>query len=115
MSRVVEIRDARTVVVQTNALTAVVILREVSIHPEDEAAAAAYLRRQLAGAWVYVENGDLYRSPDGLHINAAMRRRAWTGAIYLGEFDPGRAISKAPPAANERSSRPRSTPRRRRP
>ncbi|HET7705191.1 MAG TPA: hypothetical protein VFM36_03830 [Thermoanaerobaculia bacterium] len=86
MSRVVEVRDSRTVVVQTNGIAAVIELREVIVPRGDEPAAVGYLRRTLAGRWVYAENGDVYRSPDGLYVNDAMRRRAWLGATYLGEL-----------------------------
>lgn len=84
MSRVLEIRDSRTLVVDTKGVTSVVELRDVRIAPEDERVAADYLRRTVASRWVLVENGDVYRSPDGLHVNDAMRRRAWLGATYLG-------------------------------
>ncbi|MGZ8868258.1 MAG: hypothetical protein ACXW2P_07935, partial [Thermoanaerobaculia bacterium] len=92
MSRVIEVRDSRTVVVQSDGIAVVIELREVIVPKGDETAAVVYLRRALAGRWVYAENGDVYRSPDGLYVNDAMRRRAWLGATYLGElaFPAGR-------------------------
>lgn len=86
MSRVVEVRDSRTVVVQSNGIAVVIQLREVVVPNGDEPAAVEYLRRTLDGRWVYAENGDVYRSPDGLYLNDAMRRRAWLGATYIGEL-----------------------------
>lgn len=86
MSRVLEVRDSRTVVVESNGIAVVIDLREVIVPTGDEPAAVAYLRRTLEGRWVYAENGDVYRSPDGLYVNDAMRRRAWLGATYLGEL-----------------------------
>lgn len=84
MSRVQEVRNSRTLVVQTAGVTTVVELRNVKVRPEDEEAAADYLRRIVGDRWVLVENGDVYRSPDGLFVNDALRRRAWLGATYLG-------------------------------
>ena len=84
MSRVTEVRNSRTLVVETSGVPAVVELRNVVVPPDDEQAAADYLRRLVAGKWVLVENGDVYRSPDGLHVNDALRRRAWLGGTYLG-------------------------------
>jgi hypothetical protein len=89
MSRVVEIRDSRTIIVRRDGVEEVVSLNSVRVSPADEIAAARYLRKTLANAWVYIENGgDVYRSPDALYINDAMRRRAWTGMTLLSEADP---------------------------
>lgn len=124
MSRVVEVRDSRTVVVQSNGISLVIELREVTVPKGDEAAAVEYLRRTLAGRWVYAENGDVYRSPDGLYVNDAMRRRAWLGATYLGElaFPAARrsmthllgspAQPERPLAKRTKVARPRSTKKR---
>lgn len=87
MVRIVRIIDSRTIV----AGTTTVVLRGVEIPPAEERAAAEYLHRLLDGAWVYIENGDVYRSPDCLHVNAELQRHAWRsihGMRYLGEFWP---------------------------
>ena len=86
MSRVIEVRDSRTILVETAGNPVVVALRGVIVPQGDEIVASKYLRRALDGRWVFVENGEVYRSPDGLHVNGAMRRRAWLGATYLGEL-----------------------------
>jgi hypothetical protein len=129
MSRVIEVRDSRTIVVQSEGVAAVIALREVMVPSVEEAVAVAYLRRSLEGRWVYVENGDVYRSPDGLYVNGAMRRRAWLGATYLGELAfpaPRRSMTHvlgnvsqaAPPpakrakAASRHRARPRSPAKR---
>jgi hypothetical protein len=41
---------------------------------------------------VYAEDGDVYRSPDGLYVNGELQRHAWRsspGMRYLGVADPG--------------------------
>lgn len=120
MSRVVEIRDSRTVVVQTDGVDVVTELRDVAVPKDDEPAALEYLRRTLDGRWVYAEDGDVYRSPDGLHVNDAMRRRAWLGATYLGELAfpaSGRSMthvlgsSAAPPKKPSNRAAAKSRPR----
>jgi hypothetical protein len=86
MSRVVEVRDSRTIVVKTNEVVTVVKLRDVNVFPPEEGRATAYLRKTLDNRWVYNENGDVYRSPDALFINKALRQRAWLGVTFLGEL-----------------------------
>jgi hypothetical protein len=129
MSRVLEVRDSRTVVVQAGGIPIVVVLRGVIVPEGDEASAMEYLKKGLAARWVFVENGEVYRSPDGLHVNDAMRRRAWLGATYMGELafpdaaritplvgiKPGadraptkRAKTRSRPTPRPRSSRQRS-------
>ena len=121
MSRVVEVRDSRTIVIQTNDVVSVVTLRDVNVFPPEEARAVAYLRKTLANRWVYVENGDVYRSPDALFINKAMKQRAWIGVTYLGELylaDAPRSekppdVQKRAPAQNRPAAQKRATGRRR--
>ena len=86
MSRVVQVRDSRTIVVKTNEVVTVVKLRDVNVFPPEEGRATAYLRKILADRWVYIENGDVYRSPDALFVNKALRQRAWLGMTFLGEL-----------------------------
>ena len=108
MSRVMEIRDCRTIVVQTDGATATVVLRDLVVPSDEEPSAFAWLRQALANRWVLVEAGEVYRSPDGLHVNAAMRRRAWLGAIFLGTFDPGASVERPKPYADVRKAQRRS-------
>ncbi|HEX6178980.1 MAG TPA: hypothetical protein VF057_11520 [Thermoanaerobaculia bacterium] len=84
MSRVVSVESSNTIVVEAKGARTTVVLRDVAVATEDLAAATAYLRRALVNAWVYIEDGQVYRSPDGLHVNDALRRRAWTGATDFG-------------------------------
>ena len=107
MSRVIQVRDSRTILVETSGAIATVRLRDVNVPPIDEPVATNYLRRALAKTWVYIEDGEVYRSPDGLYINGAMKSRAWFGATYLGELDlgpPERKKPSPPPKRVERRS-----------
>jgi len=96
MSRVVAVTDSRTIVVETDGARSTVALKGVVVAAEEETAAADFLRRLVSGAWVLVEHGDVYRSPDALYVNAEMVRRAWRTAAnmrYLGESGPGVAAA----------------------
>jgi len=79
-----------------------VTLRGVAVPAEEEQAAAEYLHYLIGTAPVYVENGDVYRSPDALYINGEMAKHAWQSAhheTYLGELDLGpRTTSTRTPA-----------------
>lgn len=100
MSRVVAVTDSRTIVVETKGVRSAVVLTGVGVLSEEEMQAATYLRRTLSNAWVYVENGDVYRSPDGLYINGEMLRHAWRSGppmTYLGELDLGVRAKNLPP------------------
>lgn len=66
-------------------------LRGVDLPADEEPAAREYLQRLVGGLWIYVENGDVYRSPDALFINGEMARRAWKSGpkmTYLGPSFP---------------------------
>jgi len=113
MSRVVGVQDSRTILVEFAGRRSVVVLNGVAVVAADEASAADFLRRLLAGAWVLVEGGEVYRSPDALYINGEMIRHAWRTASnmrYLGESDPGPRTSAA--AAAPRKPKRVSTPAR---
>ena len=100
MTRVTRIINGRTIATEN----ATVVLLGVQIPPEEEGAATEYLHRLLDGTWVYVEDGNVYRSPDALYVNAEMQRRAWHAATnmrYLGESWP------APVVKRQASARPR--------
>lgn len=102
MSRVLAVRDSHTLIVQTNGVQYAVSMKGIDVGPEDEARAADYLRRLLANSWVLIENGDVYRSPDGLFVNGEIARRAWRTSPnmkYLGELNLGRR-AKGQPAGN---------------
>jgi hypothetical protein len=91
MSRVVAVTDSRTIVVEADGARSSVVLKGVAIEPDEEKVAVDFLRRLVAGSWVLVERGDVYRSPDALYINAEMIRRAWrtpANMKYLGQWDP---------------------------
>ncbi len=106
MTRVVGIINSHTIVVEHSTI----VLRGVDIPSGEEIAATEYLHRLLDGAWVYAEDGDIYRSPDGLYVNAEMQRHAWRtspGMRYLGEVNLG-PRSEAKVAAPRFKRAPRS-------
>ena len=93
-------------------------LRGVDLPIDDEPAAREYLHRLVSGLWIYVEDGDVYRSPDALFINGEMSRRAWrsgTKMTYLGESfpaPPSRASARAATNTTFRARSPRRPPHR---
>lgn len=99
MSHVIGVRDSHTIVADTNGVTATVTLKNVAVTPEEETRAAEYLRQVLGNAWVYIDNGDVYRSPDALFVNSDMNRHPWRTMRYLGQLDLG-ARAKGQPAGN---------------
>ena len=74
MQRLVRVVDATTLVVERDGLQTAVTLAAVDVPPARRAETVAYLET-MVGAWVLVENGDVYRSPDGAFLNAELRRR----------------------------------------
>jgi hypothetical protein len=121
MSRVISITDSRTLVVDTAGKRESVTLRGVDLAPDEEAAAVDFLRRLVSDTWVYVEKGDVYRSPDALFVNGEMIRHAWrtaTSMKYLGELDldarkktATRSVKTASPKLLAPPPRPRVTSR----
>ncbi len=121
MTRVIGVIDSHTIAIAGSK----VVLRGVDIPASEEIAATQYLRGLLTGAWVYVEDGDVYRSPDALYVNGEMQRHAWRtvpGMRYLGESYPGSrpraqtALRVKPPTRSARGAlpsrvRPRARPR----
>ncbi|MDP9360088.1 MAG: hypothetical protein M3P29_01415, partial [Acidobacteriota bacterium] len=104
MARFVRVTDSRTIVVEHNGgSTEVVHLVNVDIPPEDELAAREYIEQTLTGAFVYVENGKVYRSPDALFINRELAYGAYSAPSLkmrvLGEVNPGPRAQAAPRAA----------------
>jgi len=109
--RVARVIDSHTIALDGGAT---VTLRGVDIPPPDEAMAADYLRSLLGNCWVLVENGDVYRSPDGLYVNGQLITHAYRSTsrmTYLGESMPGPRTRTAAPAPATRGAAPRSAPR----
>ena len=99
MSRVIGVRDSHTLIVDTKGVVSTVAMKNVTIGADEEEAAAEYLRRVVANAWVLVDNGDVYRSPDALFVNGDMNRHPWRSMKYLGQVDLG-PRAKNQPATN---------------
>lgn len=100
MSRVLGVRDSHSIVVDTSGVVSVVTLQNVAVAAEEEADASAYLRQLIANTWVFVDGGDVYRSPDALYVNADMNRHPWRTMKYLGTLDLG-ARAKGQAAGNK--------------
>jgi hypothetical protein len=98
MARVLDVITSRQIRVEVAGQQSTVALTGVEISAEEESGATEYLHRLLDGTWVYVENGSVYRSPDGLYINGELQRRAWRASSnmhYLGISNPGPAKEPA--------------------
>jgi hypothetical protein len=97
MYRVVDVRDAQTLIIDRNGVAAEVRLAGVLVAPSEQPLAVTWLRDTLVSHWAMVENGPdgayIYRSPDALYVNGEIARRAYANArtpmVYLGEADPG--------------------------
>lgn len=125
MARVVNVIDSHTIRVELDGRRVSVALSGVVVSPSEEDAAIEYLHRLVDGAWVYIEDGNVYRSPDGLFVTGEMQRHAWWSTPnmrYLGLADPGPRTAAAkttavkPPSpgkAASRSESPRRAPVRR--
>lgn len=121
MARVVDVVDGHTVVVEENRARATVHLAGVAVPPDEDVAAAQYLRRTMSSGWVLIERDSrsgeawLYRSPDGLFINGELMRAAYrdggTRMIYLGESNPGPRRESASPRSATPKTRPAAKPR----
>jgi hypothetical protein len=115
MARVIDVKDARTLIVDRGGIAHEVKLGDVIIAPGDEAAAIGYLRSMLVERYVMLESGAhgesyVYRSPDALFINGELSRRAYlnppTKMTILGESSPG-PEHREPPPPKPRSGRRR--------
>jgi hypothetical protein len=93
MARFSKVIDSRTIVVERISGTEVVHLANVSIPAEDEQAARDYLAEKLTGSYLYIENGNVYRSPDALFINRELAYGAYASSSVtmrvFGEVNPG--------------------------
>jgi len=119
MARFSKVIDSRTIVVERTGGTEVVHLVNVAIPADDEQAARDYLEEKLTGSYVYVENGNVYRSPDALFINRELAYGAYASSSVkmrvFGELNPGprpqksaapvRAPMQVPRPAHRRSRR----------
>lgn len=93
MAQFVSAPDGHTIIVRRDGVDERVPLVNVFLAAEDEPAAREFLERRLAGKWVYVEDGNVYRSPDALFINRELAYRAYTAPQLqmrvFGEVNPG--------------------------
>lgn len=100
MARFSKVIDSRTIVVERTGMTEVVHLANVDVPAEDEQAARDYLAEKLTGSFVYVENGNVYRSPDALFINRELAYGAYSAPSLkmrvFGEINPGTHPPKTP-------------------
>jgi len=101
MARFVRVTDSRTIVIaHVGGPEEVVHLANVEIPAADEVAARAFIQQSLAGTFVYVEQGNVYRSPDALFINRELAYRAYATPglkmFYLGEVNPAPNAQPAP-------------------
>lgn len=117
MARFVRVTDSRTIVVDhIGGREEVVHLANVSVPAEDESAAREFIQQQLKGTFVYVENGNVYRSPDALFINRELAYGTYASSLkmhYLGIINPGpRAQTPVPRATPARVVVPPAPPRR---
>ncbi len=121
MVRVVDVRDARTLVIERNGARETVSLAGVAI--VDEQRATDLLRWNVVSTWVMVEphasGGYLvFRSPDALFINRELVLRGYARATefgiepdrnlavtYLGTLDPPRITSPSPGTSSGTSRR----------
>lgn len=96
-ARVSRVVDSRTIVLDNGTS---VTLRGVDVPADEESAAAEYLRTLVGNAPVYVENGDVYRSPEVLLVNEQMAQHPWRHhERYLGIAQPsGRTVAMPAPA-----------------
>lgn len=125
MVRFVRAVDGQTIVIDRNGTQVMVTLTGVRVQPEDQLAARAFLEHELTGAWLLVDGGNVYRSPDVFFVNRAMQQRGYINPgrpreTFLGEadFGPKSSGTTAPPTRSgprtyTRTSRRSSVPRRR--
>ena len=116
MVRVVRIADASTIVVERDGVQSPVPLAGIEITDHDHA--IAFLTWTIGSSWVMIDNGQVYRSPDALLINAELVKKGYarftspvapgdhTRIVYLGELDLGpRPAARAPASTPTRRAR----------
>ena len=125
MARVVRVKGPSTIVVAHDNVEREVVLTGIEV--TDPTNATAFLMWTIGSSWVMVENGQVYRSPDGMLINAELVKKGFarstasdvprTNAVYLGQVDLGpreKATGRAPakaPAPRAKPARPSPLPR----
>lgn len=121
MVRVVAISGPSTIVVERDGVRSTVQLSGIEVI--DAHNATALLRWSLGSSWVMIEAGQVYRSPDGMLVNAELVKKGFarfigadpfphTPAVYLGELDLGK---RPAPAAKAKAPVRRVQPARRLP
>ena len=114
MARFTSVIDSRTIVVERSGASEVVHLTSVDVPAEDEQAARAYLAEKLTGTFVYIENGNVYRSPDALFINRELAYGAYAAPgvkmQVFGQLNPG-SHPQATPRSAAPVRQPAQTPR----
>ena len=115
MARFTNVIDSRTIVVDRAGVSEVVHLTNVDVPAQDEPAARAYLAQTLTGTFVYVENGNVYRSPDALFINRELAFGAYSAPSIkmqvFGQLSPGPRAQAAPRATPAKKPAPMPRPR----
>ena len=99
MVRVIDVQDARTLVIERDGKRETLTLDGIVI--TDEAQATQMLRWTLRDAWILADKGLVYRSPDALFVNRELVVRGYARATqhgiepesrlvvtYLGELNP---------------------------
>ena len=119
MARFSKVIDSRTIVVERiGGNSEVVHLANVAIPAEDEQAVRDYLTEKLTGSYVYVENGNVYRSPDALFINRELAYGAYASSgvkmRVFGVSDPGPRPQKSAAAVRAAMQVPKPAHRSRR-
>ncbi len=112
MYRVVRVTGPSTILVVRDNVESEVALAGIEII--DPRNATSFLSWTLGSSWVMIEDGQVYRSPDAMLINAELVKKGYarpttalppsshTNAVYLGELDLGprpattRATTKSP-------------------
>ena len=117
MVRFVRAADGQTIVIERGGMQVAVTLDGVNVALEEQSAARAFLEHELAGAWLLVEGGNVYRSPDSFFVNAAMQKRGYLRGgnareTFLGEADFGAKSSVTEPLSRSGSRTSRRTNRR---
>lgn len=110
MQRLVRVADATTLVVERDGLQTAVTLAAVDVPPARRAETIAYLET-MVGSWVLVENGNVYRSPDGAYINGEVRRRLAANVAPVIELHPMTILGIAPPLPEQTTSSAPRAPR----
>jgi len=106
MVRVVGIPGPSSLVIERDGVRSTVQLSGIEI--TDPHNAIAFLTWSVNSSWVMIEDGQVYRSSDGMLVNAELVKKGFarsldltpgwrTPVVYLGELDLGkRPVARAP-------------------